>query len=47
MADASRMTQADRREMAELLKCLTKQREHVLGILEGLDDDALRRYEEE
>jgi hypothetical protein len=37
------MTRASGTEMQELLKCLTKQRAHVLGILEGLDDDALRR----
>jgi uncharacterized damage-inducible protein DinB len=30
-------------EAQALLSCLTKQREHVLGILDGLDDAALRR----
>jgi hypothetical protein len=30
-------------EKAPLLSCLNNQRNHVLGILDGLDDDALRR----
>lgn len=30
-------------ETAALLRCLDNQRAHVLGILEGLDDEALRR----
>ncbi|MFE6888614.1 DinB family protein [Streptomyces sp. NPDC057694] len=30
-------------EIKALLSALTDQRDHVLGILEGLDDDALRR----
>jgi uncharacterized damage-inducible protein DinB len=30
-------------EATTLLSCLNAQRDHVLGILEGLDDDALRR----
>jgi hypothetical protein len=31
------------KETKTLLSCLSAQRNHVLGILAGLDDDALRR----
>ncbi|MEV6105886.1 DUF664 domain-containing protein [Streptomyces sp. NPDC051940] len=30
-------------EIAALLRCLQVQRKHVLGVLDGLDDEALRR----
>jgi hypothetical protein len=34
---------AAEREAQDLLRCLQAQRCHVLGIVEGLGDDALRR----
>jgi uncharacterized damage-inducible protein DinB len=34
---------ADRTECAALLSCLSKQREHVLGALDGLSEQALRQ----